>query len=243
MSIRRQPLITGQYYHIYNRGVDKRDIFSDKNDLYRFIESIKEFNREDKINSLSNLKKLKPQNSQIAARPLSEEKSKDILVEIIGYCINPNHFHFIIKQISDDGISKFMHKLQGGYVSYFNNKNSRNGSLFQGKFKSQIVVDENYFNKLIGYVNKNYLIHSIPENKNELVFSGDFEYENNKFNLISKNEAKRILEVFGGVNKFKKHCDEIVSIVREERGKKSLLEDEDLNVIIESLPDSGLAAI
>ena len=243
MSIRRQPLITGQYYHIYNRGVDKRDIFSDKNDLYRFIESIKEFNREDKINSLSNLRKLKPQNSQIAARPLSEEKSKDILVEIIGYCINPNHFHFIIKQISDDGISKFMHKLQGGYVSYFNNKNSRNGSLFQGKFKSQIIVDENYFNKLIGYVNKNYLIHSIPENKNELVFSGDFEYENNKFNLISKNEAKRILEVFGGVNKFKKYCDEIVSIVREERGKKSLLEDEDLNVIIESLPDSGLAAI
>ncbi|HAE36793.1 TPA: hypothetical protein DCX66_03500 [Candidatus Nomurabacteria bacterium] len=239
MSTRRQPLITGQMYHIYNRGVDKRDIFSDKNDIYRFLESIKEFNREDKIISLANIRKF----NQIEALPLSERENKKPLVEIIGYCLNPNHFHFILRQVSDNGISKFMHKLQGGYSYYFNVKNTRSGSLFQGKFKSQIIVNENYFNKLIGYVNKNYLIHNIPENKNQLVFSGDFEYENKKFDIISKKEGERILEIFGGVNKFKKHCDEIVSIVREERGKKSLLEDEDLNVIIESLPDSGKATI
>lgn len=224
-------------YHVYNRGVDKRDIFADKNDIYRFIESIKEFNREDKINSLINLRKSKSiyKNPQKGVKPLSGEP----LVEIIAYCLNPNHFHFILKQSIDGGISLFMKKLLGGYTSYFNIKNSRSGSLFQGTFKSQIIVDENYFNKIIGYVNKNYLIHNIPENKNELVFSGDFEYENNKFNIISKNEGKRILEIFGGVNKFKKHCDDIVSIVREERGKKSLLEDEDLKVIIESLPERG----
>ncbi len=241
MSIRRQPLVTGEMYHVYNRGVDKRDIFSDKKDIYRFVESIKEFNREDNIKSLSNLRKSKniSENSQIVALPLSGEK----LVEVIGYCLNPNHFHFILKQVTDNGISKFMHKLQGGYSYYYNIKNARSGSLFQGKFKSQIIIDENYFNKLIGYVNKNYLIHNIPPNKNDLVFSGDFEYENNKFNIISKKEGSNILEILGGVNKFKKHCDEIVSIVREERGLKSLLEDEDLSVIIESLPDSGKASI
>jgi len=221
-------------YHIYNRGVDKRDIFADKNDIYRFIESIKEFNREDKINSLANLRKSK-QNPQIGVEPLSGES----LVEIIGYCFNPNHFHIILKQSVSNGITKFMHKLSGGYTSYFNIKNIRSGSLFQGRFKSQLVANDNYFNKLIGYVNKNYLIHSIPENKNDLVFSGDFEYENSKFNIISKKEGENILEVFGGVNKFRKHCDEIVAIIREERGRKSLLEDEELNVIIESLPDRG----
>lgn len=239
MSIRRQPLITGQMYHVYNRGVDKRDIFADKNDIYRFIESVKEFNREDKIISLANLRKSK-QNLQIEARPLSE---KEPLVEVIAYCFNPNHFHLILRQSVDGGIANFMKKLQGGYTYYFNVKNSRSGSLLQGVFKSQLINDENYFNKLIGYVNKNYLIHNIPENKNNLVFSGDFEYENNKFNIISKKEGENILEIFGGVNKFKKHCDEIVSIIREERGKKSLLEDEDLNVIIESLPDRGEASI
>jgi len=237
MSIRRQPLLTGEMYHIYNRGVDKRDIFTDKNDIYRFVESIKEFNRIEKINSLANLRKSKLnliQNPQIGAKPLSGE-----LIEVISYCINPNHFHFILKQSTDNGITKFMHKLQGGYTSYFNIKNSRSGSLFQGTFKSQIITNEDYFNKLIGYVNKNYLIHSIPENKNDLVFSGDFEFENNKFNIISEKEGKNLLEVFGGVNKFKKHCDEIVSIIKEERGKKSLLEDENINVIIESIPDRG----
>lgn len=242
MSIRRQPLITGQIYHIYNRGVDKRDIFIDKNDIYRFVESVKEFNREDKILSLANLRKSK-QSSQIAALPLSGEENKKPLVGIIAYCLNPNHFHFVLKQSVDGGISKFMHKLQGGYTSYFNIKNIRSGSLFQGKFKSQIITNEYYFNKLTGYVNKNYLIHSIPPNKNDLVFSGDYEYENNKFNIISKDEGKRILEVFDGINKFKRHCEEIVSLVREERGKNSLLQDEDFNTIIESLPDSGKAAI
>lgn len=73
--MRKQPLITGEYYHVYNRGVDKRDIFMDKMDVNRFIESIKEFNRIDKIYSLSNLRKTKLQqkNPQIAASPLSED--------------------------------------------------------------------------------------------------------------------------------------------------------------------------
>lgn len=234
MSIRRQSLTTGEIYHIYNRGVDKRDIFTDKNDIYRFIESIKEFNRVEKIESLANLRKSKSEHSsQIGLKGLSRKN----IIEIIGYCLNPNHFHFILRQTADNGISKFMQKLQAGYTNYFNIKNSRSGSLFQGTFKSQVITNENYFNKLIGYINKNYLIHSIPENKKDLVFSGDYEYENNKFNIISKKEGKSILEVFGGVKKFKKHCDEIVFIVREERGKKSLLEDEKLSVIIESLPD------
>lgn len=232
MSVRRQPLITGQYYHVYNRGVDKRDIFIDKNDVYRFLESIKEFNREEKIDSLSNLRK----STQIGVKPLSV---KNELVEIVAYCLNPNHFHFILKQVSDGGISLFMKKVLGGYTSYFNIKNSRSGSLFQGTFKSQIIVNENYFNKLLGYVNKNYLVHSIPENKNSLIFSGDYEYENNKFNIISKKEGEKILEIFSGAKMFKKHSDEIVAIIREERGKKSLLEDEDITKIIESIPDRG----
>ena len=228
-------------YHIYNRGVDKRDIFTDKNDIYRFVESIKEFNRIGVINSISNFRK----SNQIELSPLSglKLKEKEPLVEIIGYCFNPNHFHLILKQSVDGGISKFMQKLIGGYTYYFNVKNSRSGSLLQGIFKSQLIINQGYFNKLIGYVNKNYLIHSIPENKNDLVFSGDFEYENNKVNIISKKEGENILEIFGGVNKFKKHCDEIVSIISEERGKKSLLEDENLNVVIESLPDRGESSI
>lgn len=158
--------------------------------------------------------------------------SRKPLVSMIAYCLNPNHFHFILKQSVDGGIAKFMQKLQGGYTYYFNVKNFRSGSLFQGTFKSQIIVNENYFNKLLGYVNKNYQIHDIPENKKDLVFAGDYEYENNNFKIVSKTEGEGMLEIFKGTKLFKKHCDEIVSIIRKERGKTSLSEED-------KLPDSA----
>jgi REP element-mobilizing transposase RayT len=216
--MRKQPLVADEYYHIYNRGVDKRDIFNDTKDIDRFVESILEFNNIEGVGSLANLRK-----TQIESKPLSEP-----LVSFVAYCLNPNHFHFVLKQSADNGIAKFMQKLQGGYTYYFNVKNSRSGSLFQGTFKSQIISHENYFNKTIGYVNKNYQIHEIPKNKMNLVLASDYEYESNNFKIISKKEGERVLETFDGSKNFKKHCDEIVETIREERGKTSLLEEESL---------------
>ena len=222
--MRKQPLVTGECYHVYNRGVDKRDIFNSKKDVDRFVESIREFNRAEVIVSLANLRKT----NQIAPKALSGNP----LVSIVAYCLNPNHFHFVLKQLIDGGIAKFMQKLQAGYTSYFNIRNSRMGSLFQGTFKSQLIGNENYFNKIIGYTNKNYQIHNIPKNKMNLVFASDYEYENNNFKIVSKKEGEKILEIFDGSKNFKKHCDEIVSIIRQERGKQSFLEED-------NLPDSA----
>jgi len=229
--MRKQPILTSEYYHIYNRGVDKRDIFSEEENIKRFIESIKEFNQIEIIGSLRNLRKDKKKDIK-DTKTVPKALSRDPLVLIIAYCLNPNHFHFILKQSVNGGIAKFMQKLQAGYTYYFNVKNSRSGSLFQGTFKAQHIGSENYFNKILGYVNKNYQIHDIPENKKDLVFSSDYEYENNNFKIISKVEGERILEIFRGTKLFKKHCDEIVSIIRKERGRISLLEED-------KLPDSA----
>ncbi len=218
--MRKQPIITGEYYHIYNRGVDKRDIFNDKKDVDRFIESISDFNQMEGVGSIRDFR-----NSQLK----SESKalfSKDPLVAIVALCLNPNHFHFLLKQLVDGGIAKFMQKLQGGYTYYFNVKNERSGSLFQGPFKSHHLNNEGYFNKILGYANKNYGVHDIPKNKMHLIFASDCEYENNNFKVVSKEEGGRILEIFGGSKNFKKHCDEIISIIREERGKTSLTEED-----------------
>jgi REP element-mobilizing transposase RayT len=216
--MRKQPIVTGEYYHVYNRGVDKRDIFSDKKDLDRFIESILEFNRIDGVVSLANLRK-----TEIEPKALSEP-----LVAISAYCLNPNHFHFVLKQLVDGGIAKFMQKLQGGYTYYFNVKNSRTGALFQGTFKSHHIGNENYFNKIIGYVNKNYQVHNIPKSKIDFILASDKEYESNNFQIVSKEEGEKFLDIFSGSKNFKKHCDEIVSIIRKERGKTSLLEEDSL---------------
>ncbi len=221
--MRKHPIITGENYHVYNRGVDKRNIFGDKIDIRRFVESIKEFNQTEIIGSLNNLRKSKKIQKETKA-PYEEP-----LVVIIAYCLNPNHFHFILKQLEDGGIAKFMQKLQSGYTSYFNVRNKRTGSLFQGTFKAQHIASENYFNKTLGYVNKNYQVHNLGDDKKELIFASDYEYEHNDFKIVSKIEGNRILEIFGGVNKFKKHSDEIVEIIRKERSRTSLLEDEGLS--------------
>src|SRR3989344_5764968 len=216
--MRRQPFITGEYYHIYNRGVDKRNVFNSRKDLERFLESIKEFNRIEAIGSIRNKRK----NLQTVLKALSG--SKKPLVSFVVYCLNPNHFHFVLKQLMDGGIAKFMQKLQAGYTYYFNVKYSRTGALFQGTFKSQIMANENYFNKILGYVNKNYKVHYIPKNKSHLVYASDYEYENNNLKIVSKEEGKRFLNIFSGNKNFKKHCEEIIDIIRAERGRVSLLE-------------------
>ena len=86
--MRKEPIITGEYYHIYNRGVDKRDIFTDNNDLERFKESIKQFNQIDGIGSLEMYNKsMRALDSHLILKP-------EPLVAIVAFCINPNHFHF-----------------------------------------------------------------------------------------------------------------------------------------------------
>jgi putative transposase len=143
--MRRTPLILEEYYHIFNRGVDKRNIFVDKVDLERFFQSIQEFNSVEPIGSLY-------QNTW-----RSDREVKGSLVSVVCYCLNPNHFHLLLKQTAENGISEFMKRLGGGYTWYFNNRHKRSGSLFQGKFKSVHVDSNEYLLHLSAYINLNNL--------------------------------------------------------------------------------------
>lgn len=148
MSTRKTNFVLGEYYHIYNRGVDKRNIFSDKLDLHRFFQSIKEFNSDIPIGSIYENKF----NKRDKITKLGGRTSK--LVSIIAYCLNPNHFHLILTPLVENGIQKFMHRL-GGYTMYFNERNKRSGALFQGKFKSKHIDSNEYLIHLSMYINLN----------------------------------------------------------------------------------------
>jgi len=213
--MRKNPLVTSLYYHIYNRGVDKRDIFMNKADLDRFVLSVKEFNTIDPIGSIKDLM------SSDVQRP--ERDKLQPLVSIVCYCFNPNHFHFILKQEVDGGISEFFKRLLGGYTKYFNLIHNRSGALFQGRFKSNLIDDDAYFLKIRPYVHLNYLIHEIPKNKSHLVLSSEREYDTNDFVLVSKKEAGDLLEFYENNKNFKKECLDVVALIREDRGLASLL--------------------
>ncbi len=156
--MRKTEFTNGEYYHIYNRGVDKREVFLGEKDYERFLLSMKEFNRIDAIGSiyekyLLEKKGLSPHNGDLVPT------ISDALVQVVCYCLNPNHYHFILKQLQENGISKFMLKVGSGYTTYFNKKHSRSGSLFQGPFKSIHINSNEYLLLLSAYVNANHEIH------------------------------------------------------------------------------------
>ena len=140
--MRKVKLENGEIYHIYNRGVDKRKIFSTPKDLERFFKSMKVFNCIDPIGSLHE-------------QSFQKDKVKKPLVKFIAYNLLPNHFHFILEQVAERGISEFMKRLLGGYTWYFNKKNKRSGSLFQGTFKSKYIDSDGYLLYASVYVNLN----------------------------------------------------------------------------------------
>lgn len=148
----------GVLYHVYNRGTDKRNIVMDKYDVQRFLQSMRDFNSVDPIGSLYELSYIK--NTKLGGRTAKSSKTKK-LVSITAYCLNPNHFHLILKQIENNGISEFMKRLGGGYAWYFNNKHVRTGNLFQGKFKANIVDTNEYALRLSVYVNLNNRVHRL----------------------------------------------------------------------------------
>lgn len=154
--MRKTPFADNEYYHIYNRGVDKREIFADRYDMERFFQSMAEFNVIEPIGSIYENSFLKEKETKLGS-------STSKLVDFVCYCINPNHYHFLLKQISENGIEKFMHRLGTGYTKYFNNKTKRTGSLFQGRFKSTHIDSNEYLLHLSAYINLNDKVHGLDK--------------------------------------------------------------------------------
>lgn len=139
----------GEYYHIYNRGNDKRIIFMDNADYLRFVVLLYISNNTDVVH-ISNL----INQGESLMKILSIDK-KDSLVDIGAYCLMPNHFHLLIKEKTENGITKFMGKVSTGYSMYFNKRYERTGKLFEGTFKSVHADTDAYLKYLFSYTHLN----------------------------------------------------------------------------------------
>lgn len=164
-------LVTGEIYHILNRGIEDRIIFQSKKDYERFLTTVFECND---INL----------SSENRYRRCDDQKINKIqtenLVEIFAITLMPNHFHIAAKQLVDGGISKFMQRVGNSYTKYFNIKNERKGSLFMSRYKSVHVKTDRQILHLITYIHANPL---------DLV---DYEWRNGKIKDFKK--AKEFLE-------------------------------------------------
>lgn len=145
MAIRKVSFAPGECYHIYNRGNGKHKIFHDKKDYQRFLELLYICNQKSRI---------KVRSRDLNKSTFDSDRNTTI-VSIGAYCLMPNHFHILLIENDEGGVSKFLQKLTTGYVMYYNQKYKRSGSLFEGKFKSEHVGNDRYLKYLFSYIHLN----------------------------------------------------------------------------------------
>lgn len=227
--MRKKPFIVGGFYHIYNRGVDKRNVFSREDDIMRFFQSMEEFNVIEPIGSIyvnSCGKKYLRSRHPASIKKINKEK-KERLVNFVCYCLNPNHYHFILEELVDGGISEFMKRLGGGYTKYFNDKYNRSGVLFQGRFKSEYIDSDSYLLHASVYVNLNNRIHKISGSNKKFVKSSWDEYVGESKNIFCTKDV--VINHFKSKGKYKKFAEETLKkIIKRRYG----IEDEE-NFLLE----------
>ncbi len=201
-------------YHIYNRGVEKRDIFLDKQDYNIFLHYLKSY-----------LLPIEQQDKAKLPFSIRHSNSFDLPKEIrlLAYCLMPNHFHFMIKQLTERTIAEFMKRLGNAYVEYFNKKYDRQGSLFQGRYKACLVENEIYFLYLSSYIHRNPLeMFSRLSAEQKIKKLREFQYSSYPDYLNSRNtpwvHKDEIMSVFrekgesieSGLNSYRKFVEEYI---------------------------------
>ena len=177
--MRKHTFTTGEFYHIYNRGVDKRPIFLDERDMERFFLGVRELNNQTTIGSLHEhqyiLKHLKSLGHFVPKLPL---------VKFVAYAVNPNHYHFLMQPVVDKGIERFMHRLNMAYSKYFNARYQRKGRLWESVFNSKHVNSDEYLLHLSAYINLNHQAHALGHEVSKLARTSWGEYLGDNSNTI-----------------------------------------------------------
>lgn len=147
--LRKVSFVPDSYYHIYNRGVEKRNIFQEKSDYERFLALLYLGNNTQPVDIREHFR----EGGSFAS--LFSKDRKENIVNVGAYCLMPNHFHLLLKPKTEEGITVFMKKICTGYSMYFNLKNQRSGALFQGEFRANLTDKDEYLKYLFAYIHLN----------------------------------------------------------------------------------------
>ncbi len=157
----------GGYYHLYNRGVNKRLLFKNQKDYSTFLSFLKVYLSPPNLRGDSS-------QGRFPISPSKQLKNYANEIELIAYCLMPNHFHLMIRQVSSEGINYFMRSLCTKYSRYFNTRYKRVGHLFQDAYKAVKITDEYQFTYLTKYIHRNPL--DLPACKESPRRLGSYKY-------------------------------------------------------------------
>lgn len=150
-SMRNVHIAPGEYYHIFNRGMAKQTIFHNNADRMRFLFLLLYFQSPVPVQNIARLVKLMPW----IGDDLREKVIKKRFVELTSFCLMPNHFHLIVKEVEESGIARYMQRVLNAYTKYYNTKYNKSGHLFQGPYKAVHVKNNKQLLHLSAYVHRN----------------------------------------------------------------------------------------
>jgi putative transposase len=216
-QVRKLKLANNEIYHVINRGIADLPIFLDIDDYYRCIFSLYGFNDDRPVE----IRRERDQKKDLGGRQTSAETGKrDFFVEILAFSLMPNHIHLLLRQLKDDGISKFMKKVGTGYAKYFNGKYKKIGHLFQGKFRAVHIENDTQLKAIFVYIHTNPVSLVKPnwkkektkDSKNTIDFTENYKWSSygdyiGKKNFPSLTTRKFLLEIMGG----RMGCQEVVN--------------------------------
>ena len=192
-------LHVGGLYHVYNFGVDGRDIFSDPLDSFRFTKALEYFNTTSSTKFFELFKDehgLSPRTRSLRKREEEQRDKPEKLVSIIAFCLNTDHFHIVLRQEVEGGVALFMRKLSVGYTNYFNKRYKRRGALFQGRYKSEYIEPGADLQYVSAYVNLNNHVHDLEGNSHICRSSmRDYVNPDNAYGFVATSD---VLYSFGG---------------------------------------------
>lgn len=178
MPYRKIIFVNNNFYHVFNRGVEKRSIFSTNQDRNRFLETLFYYQFSGPKPKFSTYKRFKSQDF---------DKNPKI-VEIICYCLMPNHFHLLLRQLNDGGIQEFIRKVSNSYTKYFNTKNDRVGHLFQGEFKAVAIQTDEQLIHVSRYIHLNPFVSNLVKDLKYFNYSSYLDFIGERENILCKKE-------------------------------------------------------
>ncbi len=197
MPGRITPLVNGEFYHIFNRGSEKRNIFIQPREYKRFQKTLYYYQYAGPKPSFSKFSK----SDLNSFKPDSTKK----LVDVICYCLMPNHFHLLVRQIKENGISTFLSQISNSYTKYFNTKYSRVGPLLQGAFKAVHIENNEQFIHVSRYIHLNPIVSGIVKNLNSYYWSSYLEYIQETEGFCFKDE---VLNFFSTKEKYQEFVED-----------------------------------
>lgn len=184
MPYRFTPFIIDQIYHIYNRSVAKQPIFQHQKDYQRILETMEYYSF--RTISLRFSHRNRSSIKEVKYSPGLENSKK--LIDLLGFCLMPNHVHLLLREIEEGGITKYMRKIQNSYAKYFNIRNKRSGAVFQSMFRAVRIEDDEQLLHVLRYIHLNPLTSYILRNVEELE-----EYPYSSFmDYIKKRESNLV---------------------------------------------------